>query len=101
MVPATDSSKRTLNFTYELAATPFVGVMAPAAASTAPLSCLPKGQFALLENRLLKSQVGHAWRVNRVAGPGGLEIDYSYNSDGNLVSCIRKGKDSISTDTAD
>jgi YD repeat-containing protein len=101
MVTATDSSKRTLNFSYELAATPFVGLLSPIAASQSPLSCLPKGQFALLENRLLKSHVGQAWRVNKVTGPGGLEIDYKYDTDGNLASCTRKGNDTISQATTD
>ncbi|HEV2762708.1 MAG TPA: DUF6531 domain-containing protein, partial [Pyrinomonadaceae bacterium] len=101
MRSVTDSSGRALEFTYEAAPSPFAGVVAPVNASRTAQSCVPRGQFSLLRTRFVKSQVGQAWRVKEVKGPGGLVVAYDYDADGNLVKVTRKGTDGLSAPAAD
>jgi RHS repeat-associated protein len=98
MTKAADSSNRTLEFTYEQANTPLVGVIAPSAGA---ISCTNKGQFGLVRARFLRSDVGKAWRITGVKGPGGLKITYEYDDDGNLARAERSGEDSLSAPSAD
>ncbi|HEX7314764.1 MAG TPA: PA14 domain-containing protein [Pyrinomonadaceae bacterium] len=99
MVSVTDSSRRALNFTYELAETPFVGVLPPTAPGS--VSCTNKGQFGLIRSRFLKADVGKAYHITNVTGPGDLSIDYAYDAEGNLQSVTRRGSDDISRATSD
>jgi RHS repeat-associated protein len=99
MTRVTDSSNRALDFTYELAETPFVGVMS--AASRNDISCTNRSQFGLVRNRFLRAEVGKAWRITRVKGPGGLEVSYEYDADGNLERVTRGGADDLSVAAAD
>jgi RHS repeat-associated protein len=94
MSRVTDSSNRSLDFEYELADTPFVGVLPPA--STSGIACTNRRQFTIVRNRFAKAQFGRAWRVKTVKGPGMLEIDYSYDADGNLETVTRLGSDQLS-----
>ena len=94
MTRVTDSSNRALDFTYEQANTPLVGVIAPTGSA---ISCTNRGQFGLVRRRFLRAEVGKAWRIKQVKGPGGLKLDYTYDTDyGNLVRVERAGEDTIS-----
>jgi RHS repeat-associated protein len=99
MTSVTDSSLRTLEFTYESAPSPFAGVVAATNATRSAQSCVPRGQFSLLRTRFVKAQLGQAWRIKQVKGPGGLVINYDYDADGNLVKATRQGTDDISAST--
>lgn len=95
----TDSSDRTLNFTYELAETPFVGVISTALAGN--ISCTNKKQFRIVRNRFNQADVGKAWRITKIEGPGGLTFTYEYDADGNLAAVTHGGEDQISQTTDD
>jgi RHS repeat-associated protein len=99
MLAVTDSAGRSLNFEYEPGASPFASVVS---ASSAPnvVACVPSNQFNRIINRFVRSQVGQAWRINKVTGPGGLVINYKYDDDSNLIKVTREGADTISTATA-
>ncbi|HVF51414.1 MAG TPA: Ig-like domain-containing protein [Pyrinomonadaceae bacterium] len=99
MTRATDSSNRSLNYTYELAETPLVGVMSPS--SNNVISCTNKSQFNIVRKRFLKAQIGKAWRIKEINGPGGLKLEYEYDADGNLERATRVGQDSASVTTGD
>ncbi|MDT7780152.1 MAG: hypothetical protein QOC99_2664 [Acidobacteriota bacterium] len=100
MTRVTDSSNRALDFTYALAETPFVGVMT--ATSGNDISCTNKKQFGLVRNRFVHAEVGKAWHITQIKGPGGLEVDYTYNDvDGNLETVTRSGADTLSLTTED
>jgi len=102
LVKVIDPSNRALQFFYERALTPFVGFLGATTLAGAQSVCVSKGQFALLQNQLLKAEVGVAWRINRITGPGGIELTYEYDTDGNLVKVTRKGRDQIgSEETSD
>lgn len=94
----TDSSGRSLNFEYELAETPFVGII-PGDPSTG--GCVRKDKFKQLLTSLQQSRTGRAWRVKRVAGPGGVSLTYEYDDVGNLNFVRRAGYDDISSLTSD
>lgn len=94
MTRVSDEANRALEFAYERAETPFVGVLSPA--STGGLACTNRRQFTIVRNRFVKSQLGVAWRITQVRGPGGLQLDYTYDADGNLESVTRLATDSIS-----
>jgi RHS repeat-associated protein len=100
MVRATDSSRRTLDYTYELAETPLVGSMDVVQNAT---SCQSKARLGIMRQRFLQAQVGKAWRITKITGPQGLEIEYDYHptegndpNDGNLISVTRHRADAIS-----
>jgi RHS repeat-associated protein len=95
----TDSSGRALNFTYELAETPFVGVVSPSLAGD--IACTNKKQFGIVRNRFTNADVGKAWRITKVEGPGSLSVSYEYDADGNLAAVTRSGEDAISQTTPD
>lgn len=99
MVKVSDSSDRSLFFTYEQAESPFAGLVTPTSAGG--ISCTNKEQFGLVRNRFIKAEVGMAWRILSVDGPGGLRLEYTYDADGNLESATRKGSDDISDGTDD
>jgi RHS repeat-associated protein len=96
-----DSSEREIRFTYEQAETPFVGIVSPLSQSGVVSSCVRKGQLALVRNRILKSNFAVAWRITKIVGPGGLDMRYEYDIDGNLFKVTRKGADDISEATQD
>ncbi|MBI3652602.1 MAG: Ig-like domain-containing protein, partial [Acidobacteria bacterium] len=97
----TDSSSRSLNFSYERASSPFVGFLGTSFNSAQNRTCIRKEEFAFAANKLLKADVGLAWRINKVTGPGGIEINYEYDAEGNLFKVTRKGTDAISAATSD
>jgi RHS repeat-associated protein len=99
MVKVSDSSNRSLNFTYEQAESPFTGLLPPT--SPGSISCTNKEQFGLVRNRFIKADIGKAWRISQVDGPGGLTIEYTYDDDGNLATATRSGTDNISDATDD
>ena len=43
--------------------------------------------------------MGRTWRIKQVKGPGGLVINYRYDTDGNLLEAARQGTDGISQPT--
>jgi len=93
-----DSSNRVLKFEYELAETPFVGII-PGDPSTG--GCARRDKFKSLLTNLQQSRTGRAWRVTRVSGPGGLSVTYEYDDKGNLNFVRRAGYDDISSLTSD
>ncbi|MBV8859487.1 MAG: Ig-like domain-containing protein [Acidobacteria bacterium] len=95
----TDSSGRALTFTYEQAETPFVGLVPTGLAGD--IACTNKKQFGIVRNRFTHADVGKAWRLTKVEGPGGLSIAYEYDADGNLAAATRSGEDKISVAAAD
>lgn len=101
MASVTDSSLRALSFTYEPGPSPFAGVMAVANGIQTEATCVPRGQFNMLRQRYAQGQSGQTWRIKKVNGPGGLELAYDYDQDGNLTKVTRKGVDEISASTAD
>lgn len=101
LVRVIDSSSRALEFSYERALTPFVGFLGTTTLGGARSTCVSKSHFSLMLNQLLKAEVGVAWRINRITGPGGVEIIYSYDDDGNLSKVTRKGTDAIRSQQAD
>jgi RHS repeat-associated protein len=94
MTSVTDSSQRSLNFTYAVADTPFVGVISPTSGNT--ISCTNKNQFSILRNRFNRADIGKAWHITKMTGPGGFEMDYDYDADGNLISATRPAQDTLS-----
>jgi RHS repeat-associated protein len=100
MTSVTDSSGRALEFTYEAAPSPFAGVVAATNSTRSAASCVPRNQFRLLRTRFVRAQVGQAWRITEVKGPGGLSVKYRYDEhDGNLLEVTRKGTDDVSAGT--
>jgi RHS repeat-associated protein len=99
MTRVTDSANRALDFTYEVADTPFVGVIAPTTGNG--ISCTNKKQFGIIRGRFARADIGKAWRITTVKGPGGLEIGYEYDADGNLEKVTRLGVDTVSQATDD
>jgi len=94
MVRATDSSGRSLNYQYELAETPLVGSIDVVLNST---SCQSKARLGIMRRRFLQAQVGKAWHITKITGPGGVEIEYEYDPTiGNLTSVRRRSGDDIS-----
>ncbi len=85
-----DSSNRTLEFEYEEAAAPFVGAVLPNLAASGYASCVPADEFSLIRDRFAQSNVGQGWRIKKLKGPGGLDIDYQYQAqEGNLEQVVR------------
>lgn len=92
----TDSSDRKITFTYEQGATPFIGALDTGATNNDGLNCTNKRFLRSLRRRFALAQLGFAWRVATVSGPGGLEFKYKYDSKGNLERVERAGADAIS-----
>ncbi|HEY0174646.1 MAG TPA: Ig-like domain-containing protein, partial [Pyrinomonadaceae bacterium] len=101
MTRVSDPAGRALEYEYELAETPFSGVLAPTADVAQTTACAKGTNFSVLRNHLVKAQVGKAWRVKTVTGPGQLRIEYAYDGRGNLSKVTRKGTDGISQASAD
>lgn len=99
MTSVTDSSSRSLNFEYEPGASPFAGVVA-ASNATSNTACVPSNKFNRIVNRFVRAQVGQAWLISKITGPGGLIVEYKYDADGNLIKATRRGTDGTSTATA-
>jgi RHS repeat-associated protein len=93
-----DSSGRVLKFEYELAETPFVGIIAGSASTG---GCVRRDKFKQLLTSLQQSRIGRAWRIKKVMGPGGLSLTYEYDGNGNLNFVRRAGYDDISSLTSD
>ncbi len=92
-----DDFYRTLEFKYEEALVPFVGMGVPQLAGLTSASCIgEKDLFPLIRDHFAQSDVARAWRIKQLLGPGGLQIDYEYDLDGNLKKVTRKGVDGIS-----
>ncbi|HEV8187414.1 MAG TPA: Ig-like domain-containing protein [Pyrinomonadaceae bacterium] len=96
-----DSSGRKLEFTYEQALTPFVGVIDSGTVSGQGVNCTSRRFLKSLRQRFLQADVGKAWRIIKVKAPGGLTLDYDYDGEGNLQKVIRSGADQISQGTPD
>ena len=91
----TDSSNRKLTFSYEQGATPFVGSLDTGATNNVGLNCTNRRFLRSLRRRFALAQLGLAWRISKVNGPGGLEFNYHYDPKGNLDSVKRTGADEI------
>ncbi len=87
-----DASDRCLALTYEEALAPFVGVVLPNLSGHSSATCVPADHFPLIRDHFAKSDAGKAWRISRIQGPGGLDIDYDYDADGNLKLVNRSGE---------
>ena len=96
-----DSSGRKLEFTYEQALTPFVGVIDSGVTTGQGVNCTSRRFLRSLRQRFLQAEVGRAWRIISIKGPGGLELSYDYDGEGNLQRVIRFGADQISQGTTD
>ncbi len=97
----TDSSGRKLEFTYEQALTPFVGTVDAGSINGQAVNCTSRRFMRSLRQRFLQAQLGRAWRISKVTGPGGIEINYDYDGDGNLQRATKSGGDDISQTTGD
>ncbi|MFB3903053.1 MAG: Ig-like domain-containing protein, partial [Acidobacteriota bacterium] len=91
LVSVVDPSQRALSFEYEEALAPFVGVVLPFMAGHSSATCLADGRFSAIRDHFATSTAGKAWRIMRITGPGGLEITYEYDLDGNLARARRSG----------
>ncbi|RPI29625.1 MAG: hypothetical protein EHM61_00940, partial [Acidobacteria bacterium] len=92
LTEAADASQRTLRFEYEQALAPFVGVVLPFVAGHTSATCVESGGFPVIRDHFATSSAGKAWRIKRIEGPGGLDITYHYDEDGNLTSVRRSGE---------
>jgi RHS repeat-associated protein len=92
----TDSSNRKLIFSYEQGVSPFVGALDTGATNNDGLNCTNKRFLRSLRRRFALAQLGLAWRVAKVEGPGGLVFNYKYDTKGNLERVERGGADAIS-----
>jgi RHS repeat-associated protein len=101
MAAVTDSSQRKLEFTYEQALTPLVGVIDTGNGLNQTINCRSRSFLRSLRRRFLQADLGVAWRIIKVKGPGGLEINYEYDGNGNLERVTRLGMDRISRQTDD
>jgi RHS repeat-associated protein len=99
LASVTDSSGRKLIFSYEQGATPFVGTLDAGATGNQGLNCTNKRFLRSLRRRFQLAQLGIAWRITKIDGPGGLEINYQYDAKGNLERAERSGADGISQAT--
>ncbi|MGH9763139.1 MAG: DUF6531 domain-containing protein, partial [Blastocatellia bacterium] len=79
-----DSSNRSLQFTYEAANAPFVGAASQSPATA--ITCLTKGQYSLLRNKFIQSNVSQAFRITKITDSSGVVITYSYDQNGNLAT---------------
>ncbi len=91
-----DSAGRKLTFTYEQGASPFVGSLDTGATNNDGLNCTNKRFLRSLRRRFALAELGVAWRIAQVNGPGGLEFKYRYDMKGNLERVERAGADEIS-----
>lgn len=96
-----DSSQRKLEFTYEQAAVPFVGAIDSGVVTGQGVNCTSRRFLRSLRQRFLQAELGKAWRIIRVKGPGGIDLNYDYDAEGNLQRVIRSGADQISQGTTD
>lgn len=98
MIRATDSSDRKLEYQYELAETPLVGSIDVILNNS---SCQSKARLGIMRRRFLQTQVGKAWHITKITGPGGVEIEYDYDPvNGNLTGVRRRAGDNISSQSA-
>lgn len=100
LATVTDSANRKLTFTYEQGATPFVGTLDTGSTINQNLSCTNKRFLNSLRRKFELGQLGVAWRITRITGPGGLEVLYDYDAKGNLTRIERTGADGISQPAA-
>ncbi|MBC8029832.1 MAG: Ig-like domain-containing protein [Pyrinomonadaceae bacterium] len=99
LASVSDSSNRKLIFTYEQGETPFVGTLDTGTTSNTGVNCTNKRFLRSLRRRFALAQLGVAWRILKIIGPGGLTIDYQYDAKGNLARAERSGADEISQAT--
>ena len=90
----TDSSNRSLNFTYEEAERVLTGFSNAAGGNAAATGCLERGQFARLRTCLRDTVDGARWRITQIDGPGGLRVRYSYDSSSNLIK-VERDEDAV------
>jgi RHS repeat-associated protein len=96
-----DSSGRKLEFTYEQAQTPLVGTIDVGSINGQVTDCNSRRFLRSLRQRFLQADLGIAWRITKVKGPGGIQINYEYDGNGNLQRVTRLGADGISESTGD
>ncbi|HKU76413.1 MAG TPA: Ig-like domain-containing protein [Pyrinomonadaceae bacterium] len=99
LATVTDSANRKLTFTYEQGATPFVGALDTGTTNNQSLTCTNKRFLNSLRRKFELGQLGVAWRITKITGPGGLEVLYDYDAKGNLARVERPGADGISQPT--
>jgi RHS repeat-associated protein len=94
MVRAQDQAGRALTYEYSVAETPLVGSIEVVQNAA---SCQSKARLGIMRRRFLQASVGKAWHITRIAGPGGVEIEYEYDpTDGNLTGVKRLAGDAVS-----
>lgn len=96
-----DSSGRKLEFTYEQALTPFVGAIDSGSIVGEATNCTSRRFMRSLRQRFLQAELGHAWHIVQVKGPGGIELNYDYDGNGNLERARRSGADNLSEPTTE
>jgi YD repeat-containing protein len=99
LASVTDSANRKLEFTYEIGTTPLVGAVDTGSTNNDARKCTNKRYLRSVRRRFALAQVGTAWRIIKITGPGGLEVDYHYDDHGNLDRSERVGGDGISQAT--
>ncbi len=99
LATVTDSSNRKLTFSYEQGATPFVGSLDSGTTNNQTITCTNRRFLRSLRRKFELGQLGVAWRITRITGPGGLVVEYQYDAKGNLNRVERTGADGISQPT--
>src|SRR6185503_8717004 len=64
-------------------------------------NCTSRRFMRSLRQRFLQAELGRAWHIVQVKGPGGIEINYEYDGNGNLERARRSGADDISQATTE
>lgn len=95
-----DSSNRSLNFEYEVAQNTFAGV-SPGEFLQGTQGCPKINEYKRITRQIQQSLTSRAYRINRVTGPGGMVINYTYDENGNLETSTRNGADGISEPTTE
>ncbi len=98
LLRVTDSSNRSLIFEYEIAQTTLAGAD-PGEIIPETEGCPSISQYRRITRRIQQSLTEKVYRVSKVTAPGGAEIAYTYDEDGNLETATRQGFDSISDAT--
>ncbi|MDX6694606.1 MAG: hypothetical protein QOF02_2209 [Blastocatellia bacterium] len=94
-----DSAGRKLQFTYAQALTPMIGTVDMGAVNGQITNCNDRRFMRSLRQRFLQADIGVAWHITNIKGPGGLEVNYEYDGNGNLQRVRRSGVDQISEST--
>lgn len=77
----TDSSNRSLHFTYEQTEGALINGFT---AEEGAVDCTKRNAFKLAKQRFVQATAGRSWRITKIKAPGGLYFTYDYDVNGNL-----------------